>query len=108
MAGMFYSLQETAERLNKSEEELNRFLNNDDMQLVEMKSGALSGQGQKVMIVQPGILPADFYHIDEINKDDIYQVSGVGANQLAAEGLVQKTATEANITRKRVCRERGP
>lgn len=84
----------------KTQDEVNRFLNDDDMQLIEMKAGALSGQNQKVMIVQPGILPPDFYHIDEINKDDIYQVSGTGANQLAAEGLVSKTATEANIIEK--------
>ena len=82
----------------KTQEEFNKFMNDDDMQVCEMKSGALSGN--KVLIVQPGILPPDFYHIDEINKDDIYQVSGTGANQLAAEGLVSKTATEANIIEK--------
>jgi hypothetical protein len=82
----------------KTQEEFNRFMNDDDMQVCEVKSGALSSN--KVLIVQPGILPPDFYHIDEINKDDIYQVSGTGANQLAAEGLVSKTATEANIIEK--------
>lgn len=82
----------------KSQEEFNRFMNDDDMQVCEMKSGALTEK--KVLIVQPGIVPPDFYHIDEINKDDIYQVSGTGANQLAAEGLVSKTATEANIIEK--------
>jgi hypothetical protein len=81
----------------KNREELNKFLNDDDMQLCELKDGALSQQGQKLMIVQPGLLPPEFYKIDEINKDDIYQVSGVGANQMASEGLISKTATEASI-----------
>ncbi len=79
----------------KNREELNKFLNDEDMQLVEVKDGALTSQ--KIMIVQPGILPPEFYNIDRINKDDIYQVAGAGANMLASEGLVQKSATEASI-----------
>lgn len=81
----------------KTKEDVNRLLNDDDMQAVEMKDGALSSQAQRVLIVQPGVVPAEFYKIDEINKDDIYQVSGVGANQMAAEGTVAKTATESSI-----------
>lgn len=80
-----------------SKEDVNKFLNDDDMQAVKMKSGALSENHQKILIVQPGIVPVEFYKIDEINKDDIYQVSGVGANQMAAEGTVAKTATESSI-----------
>ena len=78
-----------------NEEEKLKFLSGDDMQLV------ISGQddvNKSIMIIPASIISPDFYSNNELCKDHLNNVSGVGANQRGvADNVERRTAYEAGV-----------
>lgn len=79
-----------------SEEEYQKFLSGKDLQMVKLAPGAI--KDGKILIVDASIIPQDFYNNNELCKDHLDNVSGVGSNQRGVSDKVERrTAYEAGI-----------
>ena len=78
-----------------SEEEKTKFLSGDDMQVVISGTDDVS---KAVAIIPASIISPDFYSNNEVCKDHLNNVSGVGANQRGvSDNVERRTAYEAGI-----------
>ena len=76
-----------------SDEDREKFFNNEDMQNAETKQGMLD----RIKVFDASTIDAALYNIQTELKDNLNNISASGANQRAVESSTQKTATEANI-----------
>lgn len=78
-----------------SEEEKAKFLSGDDMQVVISGTDDVN---KAVAIIPASIISPDFYSNNEVCKDHLNNVSGVGANQRGvSDNVERRTAYEAGI-----------
>lgn len=78
-----------------NEEEKAKFLSGDDMNLV---TSGMDDINKALMIIPAGIINPDFYNNNDLCKDHLNNISGVGANQRGvADNVERRTAAEANI-----------
>ena len=79
-----------------SPEEMEKFLSGEDLQKCMLNSGAI--KDSKILITSASAIPADFYNNNELCKDHLNNVSGVGTSQRGVEDSVERrTAFEAGI-----------
>ena len=78
-----------------TEEDKAKFLTGDDMQLIVSGMEDIS---KAISIIPASIISPDFYQNNELCKDHLNNISGVGANQRGvADNVDRRTAAEANI-----------
>jgi len=76
-----------------SDEQREKFFNNEDMQNAEVRAGAID----KIKIFDASTIDAALYNIQTELKDNLYKISATAENQLSSDSTTQKTATEASI-----------
>jgi hypothetical protein len=78
------------------EEEYQKFLSGEDLQMIKLSPGAI--KENKILVVNASIIPQDFYNNNELCKDHLDNVSGVGSNQRGVgDNVDRRTAFEAGV-----------
>lgn len=78
-----------------NEQEKQKFLDGEDMQMVILNDGAIKA-GQ-ILVVNASMMSAEFYNVGQMIADDIHVISAIGRNQHGVEDNKEKTAYEASV-----------